>query len=101
MRRGLTGAVVNIKEPALGAQQLVGHHSVDIQVCIQGQDGPVEHRQGGPWAGGEGSLQGQLDPPPSPPPPRPGEPWLTMDERRGGEADGVGALGRAAAALAD
>lgn len=46
--RGLTGAVVNIKEPALGAQQLVGHHSVDIQVCIQGQDGPVEHRQGGP-----------------------------------------------------
>ena len=54
--RGLTGTVVNIKEPALGAQQLVGHHSVDVQVCIQGQDRPVEHRQGGPWAGGEGSL---------------------------------------------
>lgn len=69
--RGLTRAVVNVKEPALGAQQLVGHHSVDVQVCIQGQDGPVEHRQGGPWAGGEGSLQGQLEPrPPSPAPPR-------------------------------
>lgn len=69
--RGLTGTVVNIKEPALGAQQLVGHHSVDVQVCIQGQDRPVEHRQGGPWAGGEGSLQGQLEPPPTLPRPAP------------------------------
>lgn len=69
--RGLTGTVVNIKEPALGAQQLVGHHSVDVQVCIQGQDRPVEHRQGGPWAGGEGSLQGQLEPPPALPRPAP------------------------------
>ena len=86
-RRGLTGAVVNIKEPALGTQQLVGHHGVDIQVCIQGQDGPIEHRQGGPWAGGEGSLQGRPGPPPAPPPPpppSPSEPWLMMDEREGG-----------------
>lgn len=67
MHRGLTGAVVNIKEPALGAQQLVGHHSVDVQVCIQGQDGPVECRQGGPWPGERGHCRANLTPrPPSP-----------------------------------
>lgn len=54
----LTGTVVDVKETTLGTQQLVRHHGVDVQVCIQGQDGPVEHRDGGPWARGTGVTAG-------------------------------------------
>lgn len=99
-RRRLTCTVVDVKEATLGTQQLIGDHGIDVQVRIEGQDGPIEHREGGPWARGEGSLQGQPGPPP-PPPPLSGEPWLTMNEREGGEVDGVrrpwpgcGSLGR-------
>lgn len=64
--RGLTGAVVDVEEATLGAQQLVGRHGVDVQVCVQGQDGPVEHREGGPWARGRGVTAGPTWPPPAP-----------------------------------
>lgn len=67
--RGLTCAVVDIKEAAVDAQQLVGDHSVYILICIQGQDGPIEHREGGPWARRRSVTPGQ--PAPTLPPPQP------------------------------
>lgn len=66
--RGLTGTIVDVKEGALGAQQPVGHHSIDVQVRVQGQDGPVEHREGGPWARRRGVTAGPIWPPPCPSP---------------------------------
>jgi hypothetical protein len=45
---------------------VVGDYGIHSFICIQGQDGPIEHCERGPWARRRGVTAGQRGPRPPP-----------------------------------